>query len=266
MRKHILLSCILVAAILIAGCEKVVNANLRSAEKKYVIEGVVTNGDTCRVKVSATSNFSDSNNFNGIDSAQVQVSDNGGIPITLPQAERGVYETILSGIPGHTYQLKVRINTTVFTANCTLPQPVNMDSLFVNQVAFGGRNHYVANVVYADPVTKENYYNFVEYVNREQMADVFVNSDNLSNGRIVQFTLYAPTELQVDDNITTGDTVTVEMQCIDAAVYKYWYSLNAGASGSDVLATPANPLSNISGGALGYFSAHTIQSRTIIAK
>jgi hypothetical protein len=267
MIRAIPLLSILVITIVFAGCEKVVNARLLGTEKKYVIEGNVINDDTCRVRISTTSNFGDSNSFRGFTGALVQISDNGGAPIHLPEVTTGVYETlVLKGIPGHTYQLKVTIDDGVYTASCTMPQQVNLDTLFTSRMAFAGRTQYIANVVYNDPLAITNYYNFVEYVNEEQMADVFVNSDNLSNGRTVQFSLYTPTELQVDDHIQQGDTVRVEMQCIDADVYKFWYSLNTSASGSGVLATPANPVSNITGGALGYFSAHTAQSKTFIVK
>ena len=64
---------------------------------------------------------------------------------------------------------------------------------------------------------------------------------------------------------SSGDQVTVDMLCLDPAVYKYWYSLDRGATGGGISgATPANPVTNISGGALGYFSAHTLQSKTMV--
>jgi len=53
------------------------------------------------------------------------------------------------------------------------------------------------------------------------------------------------------------------MICNDAAVYKYWYSLNDGATGTGQSASPANPVTNISGGALGYFSAQTVRTKGI---
>lgn len=252
---------------LICSCEKVVNTRLQTAESRYVIEGYITNEDTCRVRLSLTTSFSDSNHFRGVGGAIVHISDNGAAPVLLPETTKGVYETLLlKGLPGHHYRLEVMAGDNVFTASCTMPQPVTLDSLFISRVAFAGKRRNVANVVYSDPATEVNYYNFVEYVNREEMADVFVNSDNLSNGRTVQFSLYTPTELELNDNIHTGDTVRVEMQSIDAAIYQFWYSLNASASGSGVLATPANPVSNISGGALGYFSAHTVESREVLAR
>jgi hypothetical protein len=45
-------------------------------------------------------------------------------------------------------------------------------------------------------------------------------------------------------------------------VFDYFNSLALMNDGQS--ASPANPLSNIQGGALGYFSAHTVQRRTVI--
>lgn len=264
MKRIIHLICIIAAAGFITGCEKVINAGLHPAEKKYVIEAIVTSEDTCRVLLSMTSNFTDDNNFRGVSGAVVQVSDNGGAPITIPEIRKGVYQSLaVKGLPGHTYQLKIMIAGFVFTATSSMPSPVNFDSLFVTRLSLGGRNRIVANAKYQDPQEPGNFYNFVQYINGGQRPDIYVNSDNLSNGREVNFALYSPTELAEDGDISEGDSLKVEMQCIDADVYKFWYSLNAGASGSDVLATPSNPVSNISGGALGYFSAHVVQYKSI---
>ncbi|MBW7892063.1 MAG: DUF4249 family protein, partial [Chitinophagaceae bacterium] len=71
-------------------------------------------------------------------------------------------------------------------------------------------------------------------------------------------TLFTPPD--DEKNIKSGDLVKVEMQSISSTVYDYWYSLIQGASGNSSSASPANPISNIEGGALGYFSAHQIQS------
>jgi hypothetical protein len=64
-----------------------------------------------------------------------------------------------------------------------------------------------------------------------------------------------------------NDFVSVEMQCISSPTYLYYYSLRqisgAGAGGGT---TPSNPPSNIMGGALGLFSAHTVQRKKIQIK
>lgn len=260
MNRTVYLIGIIAAAGLLTACEKVINAGLRPAEKKYVIQGIVTNEDTCRVVLSTTSNFTDSNSFRGVSGAVVQVSDNGGAPVTLPEVKKGVYETrAVKGISGHTYQMKVTIDGLVFTASSTMPSPVNFDVLYLSHVSVAGKNRIVANVGYQDPPAPGNNYNFVQYVNGAQQPDIYVTNDNLSNGREVYLALYSPAELREDGDLEAGDSLRVEMQCTDANVYKFWYSLNASASGSDVLATPSNPVSNVTGGALGYFSAHTVQ-------
>jgi hypothetical protein len=98
------------------------------------------------------------------------------------------------------------------------------------------------------------------YVNGVQVKRVFVENDQLSDGRAVTSMLY-----QQDIEIKRGDKIDVDMQCIDPDMYNYWNSLsNQGGNSPQNSATPSNPPSNIDNNALGYFSAHTIQRKTII--
>jgi hypothetical protein len=56
------------------------------------------------------------------------------------------------------------------------------------------------------------------------------------------------------------------MYCIDRNIYNYFFSLlqvSAGNGGFQT-ASPDNPVTNITGGALGYFSAHTINLEKLI--
>ena len=107
----------------------------------------------------------------------------------------------------------------------------------------------------------------MQYVNGKKEKTVFVDNDEFTDGQTIKSQL----NFNNDTNdpardIKTGDSLTLQMLCIDAAVYKYWYSLNDGATGANQSASPANPVSNITGGsAVGYFSAQTLQSRTILA-
>jgi len=64
--------------------------------------------------------------------------------------------------------------------------------------------------------------------------------------------------------INTGDVVKVDMECVDKNVYEYWYSLDQGSTGSSQSAAPGNPVSNMQGGALGYFSANTLQTKNAV--
>jgi hypothetical protein len=123
-------------------------------------------------------------------------------------------------------------------------------------------NEKVITVHYQDPVGTGNQYRFVMYVNNVEVKSVFAFNDDFTNGR------YVHNELREDDiKIYPGDTVTVEMQCIDKPIYTYWLTLmQQGNNGPGGAVAPSNPPTNISPATLGYFSAHTTQSKTIIVK
>ncbi len=62
-----------------------------------------------------------------------------------------------------------------------------------------------------------------------------------------------------------NDTVLLKMYCVDKNIYNYFFTLAAVTGNNNFRsASPANPNSNISNGALGYFSAHTISQKKIV--
>ncbi|HTN05977.1 DUF4249 domain-containing protein [Agriterribacter sp.] len=262
MRNLILFSLIITLAF--TSCEKVIDVALKDSEKQYVIEGAVTNrpGD-CTVRVSKTKNFSDNNDFEGIANAAVLVTDNNGNTTTLTETTTGVYQSaILTATTGNTYTLHVQVNGQTFAASCTMPVMVNMDSLYIEEESFFGKRLKLANVQYTDPVGKGNSYRFIQYVNGVKEKNIFIRDDDYSDGNISGITLFTAPDDKKD--IKSGDTVKVEMQCIAPALFRYWFSLGQGASGGSNSASPANPVTNIEGGALGYFSVHTVQSETVV--
>jgi Domain of unknown function (DUF4249) len=250
----------------LCSCEKVIDINLNGAQPLYVIEGNITNHpSSCKVLISQSVNFDDNNNVPSISGAQVSITDNAGITTNLIETSSGVYESgSLIAIPGKTYDLKVVINGEIFTSSSTVPVIVSLDSLYIveKSTPHGGAIK-IATVRYRDPPGKGNNYRFIQYANGKKEKIIFLGNDDLSDGRILN------TELLVrdaDHELVRGDNVKVEMQCIDAGVYKYWYSLNKGATGGIEIATPANPVSNFQGGALGYFNACTVMAKTVIVQ
>jgi hypothetical protein len=265
------LLCIAIVIIGFCACQKVIDINLNDAAKKYVVEGIVTDvAGGVRVKISQTKNIEEDNTFNGISGATVIISVDSAANYVLSEtaAKPGVYSsTAFRGGVGHTYSLYVQVGTDTFRAVSTIPNKVYFDSLTLQDRVVFGKTRRVPAVYYTDPEGKGNSYHFIEWRNRVKESTIFVRNDDNTDGKNLNIQLVSfSTDSDDDSNqIKTGDTVKVEMQCIDAAVYKYWYSLDAGATGEGMSATPANAVSNIEGGALGYFSAHSVQTRTIIA-
>jgi hypothetical protein len=128
-------------------------------------------------------------------------------------------------------------------------------------MSMGSTSSEYVNVMYNDPLETGNYYRFVQYTNGTKEKEIYTRNDDLSNGRLTTVTLFTHDGRELQQ----GDCITIELQSIDAAVYKYWYSLGMDADVGQS-STPANPETNLSGGALGYFSAHTVREKMMIVE
>jgi hypothetical protein len=266
--KYLILALLITS---LSACEKAIDLDLKDSPPQYVVTGVITNlVGGCQVTVSKTKNFTDNNDFNGIAGAQVSISNNGTVYNLTPTAT-GIYQnSTLTGTPGQNYQLSVTVDGKSFTSNCTMPPPVPLDSIYlvkdnVINNKDGSPRKYVT-VQYHDPANVKNYYRFVQYINNRKEESLLLEGDEFTDGQVVNTRLNYSND---DDNpardIRPGNQVTIEMQSIDAAVYKYFYSLANSATGSANNAAPSNPLTNITGGALGYFSAHTVIRKSLVA-
>jgi hypothetical protein len=248
------------------ACKKVIDIKVKDSDSRYVIEGVITNEPgSCKVLLSQTQNFNEDNSFPQVSGAVVRVKDNGS-EFILTETVPGVYQnTALKGTPGHTYQLSVTVNNQVFMASYTMPQPVPLDTLYISPGPFG--QFKFATIGYTDPAGINNFYRFVQFLNGVKDPHIFWQDDEFTDGEKILIRLDTGVDKKDDPrSIKAGDQVTIELHSIDQAVYKYWYSLRSGGGdGGASSAAPANPVTNISGGALGYFSAHAVTRRTVIA-
>ena len=141
-----------------------------------------------------------------------------------------------------------------------MPNYVNLDTITSETTSFGGDNTITISPSYLDPAGLGNCYRFIQYRNNKLVKNIFVQNDAISDGKIITRPL-----LVRNGELEIGDSIKVIMQCIDANVYSYWYSLEQSATGNSQ-ATPANPISNINGGAIGVFSANTFSEKRIKLK
>ena len=262
--KKIFLPILLI--VFFSSCRKVIKLDLKNNEPRYVIEGIITNQNgVCSVLISRSKNFYGDNQFAGISGAQVKVKDN-GVEFILNETSSGIYEnSTLNGTPGHVYELSVSIGNEIFSAISKMPQPVNLDTLFISTGPFG--QFKFPNINYTDPAGINNGYRFVQYVNGIKDPAIFWDDDEFTDGQFISRQLDSGIDREDDPgNIKSGDAVRIDLLTIDEAVLKFWYTLSTGgAEGGGHLVAPSNPVTNIQGGALGYFSAHTVSSRTVIA-
>ena len=258
--RYIFLS---LALFTIASCDKVITLPVSDNDSKVIIDASITDqAGPYFVKLSRSINLNLPNSYPTINNAFVTISDNTGIKDTLRFISNGVYKTNkIQGILGRTYFLEVNVDGSKFTAQSTMPNKVNLDSLRINTFPINGTIQYSIIPVFLDPIELGNAYRFIQKINDTLDNNYNIFNDNLNNGKINQRPINNGNK---DLKIKLYDLVSVEMQCINSSDQLYFYTLSqqsgAGPGGGTV---PSNPPNNILGGALGLFSAHTIQSKTI---
>jgi len=257
-------SIIILLAICFYSCKKTVVLDLNNAPAQTVIQGDVTNeSGPYTITINQSVGFYADNVFPPVSGAVVKISDNNGITDSLTETTPGVYSThTLQGQPGNTYILSVVANNINYTATSTMPMLVPFDSISFRTTSAFGQTRTNALVNFQDPAGIKNQYQFIEYINGKQFTkSIFVFDDRLSDGRYITSTLFTDSTY-----FNSGDVLKINMNCIDPDVYTYFYQLSRssgnGTFGST--ASPANPTSNINNGALGYFSAHTTEARTVV--
>jgi len=265
MNRTLITICSIALMSLLASCEKVLDIKPDAAAISPVVEAILTDQPgSAIVVVSKTQAVDNTNDYEGISGATVSITDEAGNTTTFTETAAGVYEApSLTGVPGHTYTLSVSAAGQQFTAVSSMPYPVAPDSLFTAIDNTFGDERKLVNVVFRDPANATNQYRFVQYRNGVREDNIFIRNDERTNGNRITLPLRYPAG-DDEDKLKTGDSVTVEMQCISHGMYKYLYSLSQNTPGIAQSATPANPETNMEGGALGYFSAHTSAKRTIV--
>jgi hypothetical protein len=256
----------LLIGIFLLGCKKEIQLPLDPNQSLLVIDGSITDeAGPYYIKLSKSNSISASSNFLAVTSALVIVKDNLGIIDTLKHEKGGAYKTNkIKGIYGNTYYLEVQVADKKYTASSTMPQKVALDSLRINPLAVNGETRYNVIPVYTDPIALGNSYRFIQKINDTLDQTFHVFNDNLNNGKVNQRPLRGGSDSL---EVKLKDMIAVEMQCITRPTYLYYYTLyqqsGAGPGGGT---TPSNPPTNIIGGALGIFSAHTVQRRQVQIK
>lgn len=260
MQKRIIL---FFTVVFFASCDKEIQLPLDPNASLLVIDASITDEPgPYFVQLSKSKEISNTQSYAYVENASIIIYDNTGQRDTLAYTKNGIYQTKrIQGTYGNTYHLEVLVDGKKYTATSTMSNKVPLDNLRINTFLVNGETRYSVIPVYTDPVQLGNSYRFIQKINDTLDQTFHVFNDNLNNGKVNQRPLRGGSDsLEVKLN----DIVSVEMQCITRPTYLYYYTLNlqsgAGPGGGT---TPANPPTNIQGGALGIFSAHTVAKKII---
>ncbi|MFC5270231.1 DUF4249 domain-containing protein [Adhaeribacter terreus] len=242
----------------LTSCEKVLDIKLKDSESRIVIEGNLSDQPgPYTVKLSRSVGFNDPNVFPAITNATVIISDNTGNIDTLAEAEPGTYLTkTLQGVPGRNYFLRVIIDNQQFDAVSGMPAPVTILDIRVEKFRFNEKEKAVV-INFQDPAGIKNYYRAFYIVNGKASDQLLYLSDEFQDGNLLDGDFF-----DNDMLLKSGDSVKIVLQTINEQMFNYIREQDQ--LGNSQISSPANPTSNISNNALGYFSAHAETSASIV--
>src|SRR5690606_38643567 len=183
-----------------------------------------------------------------VSGAEVFLNENNGAWRRAREISEGTYVVNnFKGKPGNVYGLRVEYAGESYQAQSAMPELVRIDStgIIVNTFEDARRTPLVT---YQDPPDIKNYYYYELKINDEAISSLFLYNDKYNDGKYVLQNL--------DDfslELLFGDVVDIELRNIDEAAFNYWRGVQSQSGAS---ASPGNPPSNLSNGALGYFSAY----------
>lgn len=262
--KILLFFSLISSLLLISSCQKVIDIKLDGNEPVPVIEAYIEEDSLCVVQLSSTIDIFDAELPSFVTDAVITISDDQGNNETLLYSDLGTYRGIsLRGVVGRTYFLSVTIDGTEYKASSSMKPVVPIDSLVIetdpNFFPPGSLTPFTyqsVNLHYTDPSTAKNSYllKFVYAPSSNNDNAYFIDrkylfNDDNKNGQAESVTLFS-------QELESGDVIIAELYSIDQAVFDYYFSIeDALTSNSFTSAAPANPTTNLSNGALGYFGA-----------
>lgn len=265
---------ILLLLLLTLSCQKEIELDYRDIEPVVSIEGRVTN-EQVYVLITRTRSMNDSVKGRGIGGAVVTISSEDGTEQLVYDVRDGYYRPAsgMKGVPGRTYRLDVTLDGHQYAATSTMPRqaPIVSTQFIWQSLLDNGMLMYEMWASDPEPDVRNYYWYRVDRrakdpkVRQKQGTDAYrwssFDDRGAINARIYRDIMCVNEEMMdgqdiEDDQLKSilfdGDTITLQLMTIDRAMFEYYQSLSVGQR------MGANPISNISGGCLGYFAAGSV--------
>jgi hypothetical protein len=273
--RHCIL--IILVVVLLSGCDEAIKLDLNQTPSRLVIEGQLTDVRGLQfVRVSRSQDFYLSGETQKITNATVTVTDNTGESIQFVHNPNGAEDSIgyyrpssdYVGVIDRTYTLNVVVDGYAYTANDKLVRVTSIDSIGYQTNRFRVRDEPSDGKVWEllmyakEPQETEDNYLFKFYRNDSLIytndTDVYIFNDYGIGERIDGVSspvYYAP-----------GDKARVEMFSISRDGYLFYNDLVTimNSDGGMFSPPPANPRSNVTGGALGFFQVSSMTTAEVV--
>lgn len=286
---------IIIIFVLLTGCEKKVDFNLKESAPLLSVDASIENGQFPFVVLTKSLNyFSQITSSvigeslikdavvtisNGTKTHQLKRYDvvlNGSTPFSYYSADFSNPATYFTGETGKTYQLKITWQGKEYTASTIIPtHRKTLDSIWWEKVpgTADTSKKVVLKAKITDPPGFGDCARYFTQVNSGAFLPGFnsVFDDALVNGSTytvdVDRGIDRNVELNYEDYgfFKKGDTVTLKLCNINKATYDFWRTVEYNYSSlGNPFSSAVKVLGNVSNGALGYFGGYASQFKTII--
>ncbi|MCF0196028.1 MAG: DUF4249 family protein [Bacteroidaceae bacterium] len=265
--RYSLLCCLLL--LLAVSCKEELDMDFHEVTPFYVVQGDVTNQET-KVLITRSRSMNDSVKCKGLPGAEVRVSDDKGRSELLVYGQDGYYRSPSGwkGETGRTYRLNVKMDGNEYSATSFMMPPVSLDSIYFVWMETAGMRMLILKCFQsyaqgreADSIRQGQLYHTHTYVTRNgrfyRGQSGRQLNPNLFNTSV--FVGCMPEKMKEEDDpdnresiLYEGDKMHIEVWSLDTRAYDYFFSIKTGKQNA------SNPLTNIVGGAQGYFSAHHV--------
>lgn len=251
--------------ILLSSCEDVIEVELDSIPPKMVIEGIINDQKSqVEIKLSTTSDYFKPGENPAVSHAYVSITDEHGNITACEETAPGFFlSNPFQVIKNTSYTLEVQTGEEYYEAVCTMPERVDIDSISYEpapQYMEFEENAVQVSCYFQDPEGIDNYYRMKVFMKGDEFSgdqSKVVFNDDFVDGNLITL----PWDLE---GFYPLDTVVAELQTLDLATYDYYRTLFPILEGGMGSSNPANPETNLSNDALGYFGAFTISRDTIV--
>lgn len=282
----------LFAVLMIFSCTAPIDIHTRNSEPMVVIYGCLTNEfKTQYIRVTRSSPYFYDTDNPSIKDAKVKVTSSHGREYIFDNDTNGYYvsQRRFSAAPGVTYRLSVEIDagdngkTELYEAETTTLPIVPVDSIDVKTINIMGFRHYSLVIYMQDPVEMENFYLFKFFINdsisNDRIGDFLISSDQMYNGSYVNGANITFFDDGTDPNVVErnkdnenafmakpGDRVRLQIINIEKRYFNFISDCKHEKYGENPFfgGPPSNIYTNLSNGAVGYFSSYCIHEKETV--
>ena len=290
------LLCLVCCSVLLVSCEKNISIKLKPTSTDLVVDASIENGDYPVVYLSRSLNY-----FNRISAelllqaqvhnAHIEISngtqtdtlqeftiyaDTGGLALTYYSFNRDDSSGKFVGELEHHYTISITVDGKIYTGSTTIPSfRKTLDSVWWEPAPkLVDSTKVVVKARITDPPGLGDYTRYYTSVNSGAFypGQQSVFDDAITDGTTYDITVdkgidrnLSSTSTDDDNFFSHGDTATVKLANIDKATYDFWRTMEYNyQSIGNPFSSPVTVLSNLSGGALGYFGGYAAMYQSVI--